>query len=116
MASPPVAAALEGESGFGQRVDLTSRIREILSNYPEGPSILKELIQNAVRALATTWVQFNQRNSSMEVAGFLTTEHPRGQLQESSGPAGDNAEHSAAMQCTARGFASRFSSGGGVTD
>ena len=30
---------------FGQRVDLTARIREILLNYPEGTSIFKELIQ-----------------------------------------------------------------------
>lgn len=30
---------------FGQKVDLTARIREILINYPEGTSILKELIQ-----------------------------------------------------------------------
>lgn len=30
---------------FGQRVDLTARIREILLNYPEGTSILKELVQ-----------------------------------------------------------------------
>ncbi|CAM9585698.1 unnamed protein product, partial [Chrysoparadoxa australica] len=32
---------------FGQKIDLTVRIREILRNYPEGTSILKELIQNA---------------------------------------------------------------------
>lgn len=32
---------------FGQRVDLTRRIREILVNYPEGTTVLKELIQNA---------------------------------------------------------------------
>jgi sacsin len=31
-------------------VDLTARLREILLNYPEGTSILKELVQNAVRA------------------------------------------------------------------
>jgi hypothetical protein len=30
---------------FGQKVDLTARIREILINYPEGTSILKELVQ-----------------------------------------------------------------------
>ncbi len=34
---------------FGQKVDLTARLREILANYPEGTSILKELVQNAVR-------------------------------------------------------------------
>lgn len=32
---------------FGQKVDLTQRIREVLANYPEGTTILKELIQNA---------------------------------------------------------------------
>lgn len=30
---------------FGQRVSLTSRIREILINYPEGTSVVKELVQ-----------------------------------------------------------------------
>ena len=34
-------------SDFGQKVDLTVRIREILRNYPEGSSIIKELLQNA---------------------------------------------------------------------
>ena len=41
----------EGQDGFGedfgQKVDLTQRIREVLANYPEGTTILKELIQNA---------------------------------------------------------------------
>ncbi|KAE8794685.1 Oxysterol-binding protein-related protein 7 [Hordeum vulgare] len=32
---------------FGQRVDLTWRIRELLANYPEGTPTLRELIQNA---------------------------------------------------------------------
>ncbi len=32
---------------FGQKVDLTARIREILRDYPEGTSIFKELVQNA---------------------------------------------------------------------
>ena len=32
---------------FGQRVDLTRRIREVLANYPEGTTVLRELIQNA---------------------------------------------------------------------
>lgn len=41
---PPYQCA--GED-FGQKIDLTVRIREILRNYPEGTSILKELIQNA---------------------------------------------------------------------
>ncbi|KAL3643316.1 hypothetical protein CASFOL_014131 [Castilleja foliolosa] len=39
---------------FGQKVDLTRRIREVLSNYPEGTTVLKELIQNADDAGATT--------------------------------------------------------------
>eukprot|EP00798_Chlamydomonas_sp_ICE-L_P006708 gene6708-3378_t len=38
---------------FGQKVDLTARIREVLLNYPEGTSILKESIQNADDARAT---------------------------------------------------------------
>eukprot|EP00884_Botryococcus_braunii_P020225 jgi/Botrbrau1/6887/Bobra.67_3s0006.1 len=38
---------------FGQKVTLTGRIREILINYPEGTSVLKELIQNADDAGAT---------------------------------------------------------------
>ena len=28
---------------FGQKVDLTARIREVLAAYPDGSSILKEL-------------------------------------------------------------------------
>ena len=32
---------------FGQKVDLTASIRNILRNYPEGTAILKELVQNA---------------------------------------------------------------------
>ena len=38
---------------FGQKADLCVRIKEILRNYPEGSSILKELIQNADDASAT---------------------------------------------------------------
>ena len=38
---------------FGQKVDLTQRIREVLQNYPEGTTILKELIQNADDSGAT---------------------------------------------------------------
>lgn len=41
---------------FGQRIDLCGRIREILRNYPEGTSILKELVQNADDALAKEFV------------------------------------------------------------
>ena len=38
---------------FGQRVDLTQRIAEIIKNYPDN-TILKELIQNADDACAST--------------------------------------------------------------
>uniref|UniRef100_A0A9I9DSX1 RING-type domain-containing protein n=1 Tax=Cucumis melo TaxID=3656 RepID=A0A9I9DSX1_CUCME len=38
---------------FGQKVDLTRRIREVLLNYPEGTTVLKELVQNADDAGAT---------------------------------------------------------------
>ncbi|KAK2972747.1 hypothetical protein RJ640_019395 [Escallonia rubra] len=49
--SPSESLLLED---FGQKVDLTRRIREVLSNYPEGTTVLKELIQNADDAGATT--------------------------------------------------------------
>jgi len=39
-------------SHFGPSVDLTTRIREILRNYPEGSSIFKEILQNADDAKA----------------------------------------------------------------
>lgn len=45
--------ALSFVEDFGQKVDLTQRIREVLANYPEGTTILKELIQNADDAGAT---------------------------------------------------------------
>ena len=32
---------------FGQKVDLTARIRDILANYPDDRSIIKELLQVA---------------------------------------------------------------------
>lgn len=32
---------------FGQKIDLCSRIREILVNYPPGTTVLKEFVQNA---------------------------------------------------------------------
>ncbi|RZB94315.1 sacsin-like [Glycine soja] len=51
MASSPESIFLED---FGQTVDLTRRIREVLLNYPEGTTVLKELIQNADDAGATT--------------------------------------------------------------
>jgi hypothetical protein len=35
------------DDDFGQKIDLTVKIREILRNYPEGTSILKEIIQNS---------------------------------------------------------------------
>ena len=37
----------DASSDFGQKSDLCVRIREICRNYPEGTSIIKELIQNA---------------------------------------------------------------------
>ena len=39
---------------FGQSEELTSRLRHILEQYPEGPGMLYELIQNADDAGATT--------------------------------------------------------------
>lgn len=53
MASSPTPESIFLED-FGQKVDLTRRIREVLLNYPEGTTVLKELIQNADDAGATT--------------------------------------------------------------
>jgi hypothetical protein len=44
MAEDDGAGLYFGED-FGQKIDLTVRIRDILRDYPEGTSILKELIQ-----------------------------------------------------------------------
>ncbi|KAL6189694.1 hypothetical protein ACLB2K_036097 [Fragaria x ananassa] len=58
MESPSPSPSPSPESifleDFGQKVDLTRRIREVLLNYPEGTTVLKELIQNADDAGATT--------------------------------------------------------------
>jgi hypothetical protein len=40
-------------SDFGQKIDLCSRIREILVNYPPGTTVLKEYVQNADDAGST---------------------------------------------------------------
>ena len=39
---------------FGQKVDLCARIRNVLSNYPEG-ALLKEMLQNADDAGASVF-------------------------------------------------------------
>ncbi|PKI36689.1 hypothetical protein CRG98_042919 [Punica granatum] len=49
MDSPPLLI-----EDFGQKVDLTRRIREVLLNYPEGTTVLKEIIQNADDAGASS--------------------------------------------------------------
>lgn len=54
-------------SDFGQRIDLCGRIREVLRNYPEGTSILKELVQNADDAGASEFVvTLDERQHSAE--------------------------------------------------
>jgi sacsin len=52
---------------FGQKVDLTASIRNILRNYPEGTAVLKELVQNADDAGASQisiCLDCRQHNSS----------------------------------------------------
>ncbi|KAK9117869.1 hypothetical protein Scep_015962 [Stephania cephalantha] len=66
---------------FGQRVDLTRRIREVLVNYPEGTTVLKELIQNADDAGATK-ICFCLDRRSHGVESLLS-----GKLSEWQGPA-----------------------------
>jgi sacsin len=50
-----MAASTDGVVDFGQSVDLTSRIREVLRGYPEGTAVFKELLQNADDAGARTF-------------------------------------------------------------
>jgi hypothetical protein len=51
--APPPAELMEGDaidaaqSNFGQKIDLCTRLRDILAAYPDGSSVLKELLQNA---------------------------------------------------------------------
>ena len=53
--SQGMAASTDGVVDFGQSVDLTSRIREVLRGYPEGTAVFKELLQNADDAGARTF-------------------------------------------------------------
>ncbi|ETW06282.1 hypothetical protein, variant [Aphanomyces invadans] len=53
MSAPEMTEAVSFGDDFGQKIDLTVRIREILRNYPEGTSVLKEMVQNADDAGAT---------------------------------------------------------------
>jgi sacsin len=70
MAEP--AAAARVWSDFGQKVDLTARIREVLAAYPDGGGILKELIQNADDAGAReVRVCLDRRPHVREAAGLL---------------------------------------------
>jgi sacsin len=55
-AAAAAAAASLGDD-FGQRVDLTVRLRELLRGYPEGTSVLRELAQNAADAGARSLAQ-----------------------------------------------------------
>ena len=55
------------DEDFGQRVDLTVRIREVLASYPAGLSILKELLQNADDAGASVLkLCFDQRQHATQ--------------------------------------------------
>jgi sacsin len=51
---PAISLAAGGDvEAFGQSEALTKRIARILEQYPDGPNILSELIQNADDAGAT---------------------------------------------------------------
>lgn len=47
---------MEFGDDFGQVVDLCARVREVLRGYPEGSSVIKEIVQNADDATASTVV------------------------------------------------------------
>ncbi|CAH0517172.1 unnamed protein product [Peronospora belbahrii] len=65
---------------FGQKIDLTVRIREILRNYPEGTSIFKEMVQNADDAGAT------EVNLCLDYRQHATTELAYEKLGSFQGP------------------------------
>ena len=54
MASTSTLEFTEDVIDFGQKVDLCQRIRDVLTNYPEG-ALLKEMVQNADDAGAGTF-------------------------------------------------------------
>jgi sacsin len=66
---------------FGQKVDLTASIRNILRNYPEGTAVLKELVQNADDAGATTVVYYldyrTHRSTTLADQSWATFKGPR---------------------------------------
>jgi len=80
MAENPFDDGFFGDD-FGQKIDLTVRIREILRNYPEGTSILKELIQNADDAGAT------EVALCLDTRSFPTQSLPSPKLASFQGPA-----------------------------
>lgn len=64
------------DDDFGQKVDLCRRIREILTNYPEGIAVLKELVQNADDAGASTirFVYDSRRHPTTNLADMKMAE------------------------------------------
>ena len=56
---------------FGQKVDLTVRIREILRNYPEGNSILKEVRHFLATRPASLPVRMLPSDSRAAALGLL---------------------------------------------
>jgi len=43
----PTAPEMEGEISFDQSERLTARLRDLVRNYPKGPGLVKEFLQNA---------------------------------------------------------------------
>ena len=58
--------ASEGFEQWGQHQDLTSRIKEILQEYPEGSGIFKEQVQNSEDAEATKVMFFLDEQENLE--------------------------------------------------
>jgi sacsin len=75
---------MQGTTGwedFGQKVDLTARIRELLNDYPAGTAILSELLQNADDAKAREFkLCLDHRTHGMDSL-------PSAKLQQFQGPA-----------------------------
>jgi len=75
-AYPGHTLAMEGAAirDFGQKLDLCTRLRDILAAYPDGSSVLQELLQNADDAGASQFkLLIDLRTHATETLAFPAT-------------------------------------------
>ena len=86
----------EIEEDFGQKIDLTVRIREILRNYASGVSILKELIQVDLHIMIDSICIFFFEKMHSEQESFIIVNPPQVYIQVCSYNMYQNADDSGA--------------------